>query len=73
MVEAVATAASLRLRLRGFLCIFGDWLLSQRQGPTRVGVHTHTGDGFNGDGAGDEAQAVVHADVQRGRPVRRSA
>lgn len=35
--------------------------------------HTHTCDGFDGDGARYEAQAVIHADVQRGRPARRKS
>lgn len=30
---------------------------------------TYAGDGGDGDGAGDEAQPVVHADVQGGRSV----
>ena len=31
---------------------------------------THTAHGGDGDGAGDEAEALVHADVEVGRPAR---
>lgn len=41
--------------------------------PLGVNVHTHTCRGFDGDGARYEAQAVIHADVQRGRPARRTS
>lgn len=30
---------------------------------------THTRDGSNGDGAGYEAEAIIHADIKSGRPA----